>query len=100
MRIEDKLNQHGFTLQPVGGNCVAYIRKEPYGEETWLSDGDGSVPSSPDDPVVIWECLPDELGDVGCSITGYTLRDVLRALDNPSDEYVLLSLRLFNKLHI
>lgn len=96
---ENKLRQHGFTLQPVGGNCVAFIRREPDGMETWLSDGDGSVPSALDDAVVIWEGVADA-DEEGVTLTGYSLRDVLQALDNPSDEYVLLSLRLFNNLHL
>lgn len=98
--IEEALARHGFALEHTGGNCCAYIKREPDGFQTWIGDGDFGVPTDLGDSVEIWEGTQADCdAGNGYSLTGYVLDDVLRALCNPSTEYALLSLRLLNGLH-
>lgn len=93
--------RHGFYLQETGGGCTAYVRldnpRRPEVEEIVTVAHGPHAPEALTDAVVVssgWEDNDDR------AVTqGYTLADVLAALDNPSDEYALLDLRLHNGFH-
>jgi hypothetical protein len=73
--IEERLAKHGFKLQETGGGCTAYDR------------------------IAVGTDNGDWNGDTSVALVGYTLAEALAALENPSDEYHLLELRLHNGLH-
>jgi hypothetical protein len=94
--------KHGFKLENTGGNCTAFIRNDGQIEEIVTRWNDPSHPTKLSEKVIIGTY---EIGTDGEPInnddmaTGYTFGDVLKALDNPSEEYFLLDQRLYNNFH-
>ncbi len=90
----------GFNLEQTGGNCTAYVRRDKSGDiEETITDGvDPRHPTRFSDLVSVGAqdmTNPDDDGSEGI-VEGYTLAQVLEALEHPSDEYALLTLRLEN----
>lgn len=90
------MGRHGFILTWNGASS-AYIRNDGQVEETITVADATRIPTSKADHVLVgtaWVDTPDV-----AYTTGYTFRDVLDALQYPSDEYVLLALRLDANFH-
>lgn len=94
--ITERLARHGFVLEGTGGGCTAYVRRSADGFEELITDDDAQAPTRLDS--VAWVSNYDNGGPTDDMETA-TVREMLAALDNPSDEYCLLSLRLANGLH-
>lgn len=92
------LKRYGFELVQTGGGCSAFIRDDGQIEEVITVATGPKAPEHLTDDVVVstreHDGDPDESPE-----SGHTLADVLAALRNPSDEYALLSLRLYNGFH-
>ncbi len=102
--IKARLEAHGFKYFHMGGNLTAYVRHEGEVWEQIMSDEmEGFAPSALNEFVVIFDGLVDDEGEPIKeeleTTEGYTMREVLAALDNPSKEYMLLTLRLYNDFH-
>lgn len=98
--IKERLGEHGFTLEHTGGGCTAWTRYDGEMVEMITLNDAPQAPWKLSDNVAIGTYAED-VEDLGDEVTlrGYTLADVLAALENPSDEYFLLELRLHNGLH-
>jgi hypothetical protein len=98
--VEDRLEKHGFTFEWTGGNCSAFTRSDGQVREMI------TLADSPEAPELLTDMVDvgtyDNDGEPITNydiVSGYTLADILAALENPSDEYYLLSLRLHNEFH-
>lgn len=105
MSLIDRMLAAGFELQNTGGNCTAFVRRhDDEIEELVTMEDDPTAPRELTDKVAVgtnYNCSPTDptQGSSGM-LTNYTFGDVLAALENPSKEYVLLELRLYNGLHM
>jgi hypothetical protein len=97
--IEERLAKHGFKLQETGGGCTAYVRNDGEVTEYLTVEDDPTAPTSLTDRIAVGTDNGDWNGDTSVALVGYTLAEALAALENPSDEYHLLELRLHNGLH-
>jgi hypothetical protein len=103
--IKAHLAYHGFTLVGMGGNLTAYSRQDdPTDPEVieyiYSAEAEGFAPERRDEGIeVCLENTTDEERRIEVATSGFTLADALAALDNPSEEYHLLNLRLDNGLH-
>lgn len=109
--VADMLAVHGFEHTTTGGGCDAFVRTDKGGdiEEMITSvENEAQAPTRLDERCVVvtyenWK-FPDGR-DGGMDVKAdsspeeATLSDILAALNNPSDEYTLLELRLHNGLH-
>ena len=94
------LGPYGFYLEHTGRYSSAFIRRLPDGTETWISDGDANVPSYWAQEVMIWEGTQQDADAVrGEFAEGFTLAEVLAALNHPDDTINSLIDRLHKKLH-
>lgn len=96
LSIQQRMQAAGFQLETTGGECTAYVRNAGDIEELVTLANEAKAPQSLSDAVAVGIQLDGVDAD---AVAGYTLADVLAALENPSDEYVLLSLRLYNGFH-
>lgn len=102
--IIERMLAAGFALQETGGGCTAFVRSDGREiEEVVTLEGEPTAPTQLSDKVAVgtyYDCDPQNptQGASGM-LDGYTLADVLAALENPSEEYFLLELRLYNRLH-
>lgn len=94
--LRQTLESHGFVLDKHrGGNCSAYVRADGDGlEEVITVADDAAAPTRLTDKVAVWTGYP-EAGDEGTTEKA-TAEEVVAALNHPSDEYFLLSLRIEN----
>lgn len=97
--IRQRFESFGFVFEGTGGGCTALIRRDGDTEELITVYDEAEAPTRLTDRVAVgyWEA-----GDfkTGTGSDGeYTLADCLAALENPSEEYHLLELRLYNGFH-
>lgn len=101
-----ELAKFGYLLEPTGGNCTALIHTEPHADDCqeWVmtsitsAENELSAPERMGEIVLVAECPvgPDGYHGEPEYTNGYTLADVITALNAKGDEYTLLSLRLAN----
>ncbi len=93
--IRQRLASFGFNEEHTGGGCTAYIRRSGEVEECLTIAGDPAIPTRLRDEITLGTHAGEEYKEEDYE-TGWTLADVLAALEHPSGEYVLLTLRLSN----
>lgn len=86
-----RLAKCGFTFQRAG-----YVRRYADGIAEFIVSANRrpGAPTDINEPVVVEDY--DEDGQPANEVSGYTLADVLTALEDPRDDYYLLALRLEN----
>jgi hypothetical protein len=92
--IKAHFARHGFRLEPMGGNCTAYVRSDGQVEELIVLASDSVAPTRFDDICIVstYEIDAEETRDE----TRTTVGRILAALRDRRDEYHLLNLRLAN----
>lgn len=98
--IKERLAKHGFHLEYDGSESDPdsyYVRRDETGEVAEFIQVQGSrhAPERLTQSCYVWDECNGKFGD---DEPWHSLADILNALDNPSEEYTLLTLRLFNGL--
>lgn len=104
--ITARLARHGFHFAQLGGGCTGYLRHDTGNartaevEEIITRANEPRAPEALTDAVAIGTtCFTAPSTDETQYTHGYTLADVLAALDNAGDEWALLDMALHNGAH-